>query len=170
MTMNKRNIVVGAVCLALVGFIVYKANQVDKPTFTPPEVTIGPIVSNTVEVKDEIITLPEIVVVGEVSPEAKTPFRHGTKLCQLWEDVGLASVADLDGTAETTCSGDTCFLLVHDSGMPAYLVMAAWLSEASKAGHDPRIDNVELSVFTFEKGKETSDVIYFPERDVFEAY
>jgi hypothetical protein len=48
--------------------------------------------------------------------------------------------------------------------------MAAWLSEASKAGHDPRIDNVELSVFTFEKGKETSHVIYFPERDVFEAY
>lgn len=167
MKMSKRNIVVGAVCLAVVGFIVYKANQVG-PAF--PVVVEKPVVVTVdVEPESEVIELPEVVVVGEVSPRAKTPFRHGTKLCQLWEDIGLASVAELDGTSESTCSGDTCFLLVHDSGMPAYAVMAAWLSEASKIGHDPRIDNVELSVFTFENEEETDHVIYFPRRDVFES-
>jgi hypothetical protein len=167
--MNKRNIVVGAVCLALVGFIVYKANQAG-PAFPDPapEVTIGPIGEPPPVLEEDIIVVTEpIVVIGKVD---KAPFRSGTKLCNWYEDAGMRAVADADGWAESTCSVNTCFLLVHEAGIPAPWVMSAWLSEARNEGHDPRKENIELSVFTFEDGKETDHIIYFPSHDVFEAY
>jgi len=114
-----------------------------------------------------IIDLPELIVVGRVNTE---PFRHGTKACQWYEDAGMRAVAQLDGYAESTCNGNTCFLLVHDSGMPAGPVMLAWISEARSNKRDPRKEGVELSVFTFEDGEETDHVTYFPKRDVFESY
>lgn len=80
----------------------------------------------------------------------------------------MRAMSDIDGWAESTCSGNTCFLLVHDSGIPAGWVMAAWISESRDKGHDPRKENVELSVFTFQDGEETDHVIYFPRLDVFE--
>jgi hypothetical protein len=167
--MNKRNIVVGAVCLALVGFIVYKANQVG-PAFPDPVTTveIGPIGEPPPVLEEDIIVVTEpIVVIGKVD---KAPFRSGTKLCNWYEDAGMRAVADADGWAESTCSVNTCFLLVHEAGIPAPWVMSAWLSEARNEGHDPRKENIELSVFTFEDGKETDHIIYFPSHDVFESY
>lgn len=169
--MNKRNIAIAAL-IVFAGVVVYKANQVDnKPVVVYPTVTIGPVTLPDAPVlEEEIIELPEVVIVGKVSPEAKTPFRHGTKLCQWYEDAGLRAVASMDGWAESTCTGNTCFLLVHDGGIQAGWIMAAWISEARNKGHDPRKENIELSVFTFRGGEETDHVTYFPKRDVFESY
>ena len=169
MKINKKYVAFAALAV-LAGFIVYKANQVDKPVVVYPEVTIGPAVADAPTIADEIVELPEVVIVGKVSPEAKTPFRHGTKLCQWYEDAGMRAVADMDGWAESTCTGNTCFLLVHEGELPAGWIMAAWISEARSEGHDPRKENIELSVFTFKGGEEVDHIAYFPRRDVFEAY
>jgi len=166
---NKKQVIAGMVCIALVGFIVYKANQVG-PAFPDPVPTaeIGPAVPNAPVLEENIVVVTEpIIVVGKVD---KAPFRSGTKLCNWYEDAGMRAVADMDGWAESTCSVNTCFLLVHEANVPAPWVMAAWLSEARNEGHDPRKENIELSVFTFEGDTETDHIIYFPKRDVFEAY
>jgi len=158
--MNKKHVAIAALLL-VTGVVLYKANQVDKPVVTAVP-TIGP---GTAEVlPDPVVEItPPVVIVGQLEP-----FRHGTKLCQWYEDAGMRAMSDITGTAESICSGNTCFLLVHDSGLPAGWVMAAWISEARDKGHDPRKENVELSVFTFQDGEETDHVIYFPRLDVFE--
>lgn len=171
--MNKTKMVAFAILLGFATFVVYKANQIDnKPVVVYPDVTeIGPsapVDAPTLGDTGPVIEVTEpIVVVGKVD---KAPFRHGSKLCQWYEDAGMRAVADMDGWAESTCSGNTCFLLVHDANMPAPWVMAAWLSESRNKGHDPRKENIELSVFTFEGEAETDHVTYFPKRDVFESY
>lgn len=168
--MNKKHVVV-AVLLGLAAFVVYKANQIDtKPVVEYPNVVeLGTTTTTDAPVLAEkkIVELPEVIIVGRVN---KAPFRSGTKLCNWYEDAGMSAVADLDGWAESTCSVNTCFLLVHDANMPAGWIMAAWLSEARSQNHDPRKENIELSVFTFEGDKETDHIIYFPKRDVFESY
>jgi hypothetical protein len=157
MKMNKKHMAIAALAL-LVGVVLYNANTRDKPVIT----AISP---GTAEVlPDPVIEIsPPVVITGKLEP-----FRHGTKLCQWYEDAGMRAVKDIDGTSESICAGDTCFLLVHDAGMPAGWIMAAWLSEARSGGHNARRENVELSVFTFEDGNETDHVIYFPHLDVFE--
>lgn len=167
---NKKQVIGIMVLVALVGFIVYRANQVG-PAFPDPVPTaeIGPATTDAPVLEENIVvvTEPIIVVVGKLDKE---PFRSGTKLCNWYEDAGMRAVADADGWAESTCSVNTCFLLVHDAGIPAPWIMSAWLSEARNEGHDPRKENIELSVFTFQGDKETDHIAYFPDRDVFEAY
>lgn len=156
--MNKKHVAIAALLL-VTGVVLYKANQVDKPVVTAVP-TIGP---GTAEVLPDPVSDAGVI-------EITTPIvvRSGTKLCQWYEDAGMRAMSDIDGWAESTCSGNTCFLLVHDSGIPAGWVMAAWISESRDKGHDPRKENVELSVFTFQDGEETDHVIYFPRLDVFE--
>lgn len=168
---NRKEVLVGlGLCLAA-AFVIYKANKTDTDPVVmyPNVVEIGPVTLPDAPVLEEdiVVVTEPIVVVGKVD---KAPFRHGSKLCQWYEDAGMRAVSTADGWAESTCERDTCFLLVHDAGLPAPWIMAAWLSEARNKGHDPRKENIELSVFTFEGDKETDHIIYFPKRDVFEAY
>jgi len=167
---NRKEVLVGlGLCLAA-AFVIYKANKTDTDPVVmyPNVVEIGPATPDAPVLEENIVVVTEpIIVVGKVDKE---PFRSGTKLCNWYEDAGMRAVADMDGWAESTCSVNTCFLLVHDANVPAPWVMAAWLSEARNEGHDPRKENIELSVFTFQGDKETDHIIYFPERDVFEAY
>lgn len=157
-------IVILAVGALGAGAFYYQSGQsTAPPASVEPIVIEEPIVIDAAT--DALIELPEVTVVSRTEP-----FRSGTKACQWYEDAGMRAVSQLDGHAESTCSGNTCFLLVHDSGMPAGPVMLAWISEARSNDHDPRKENVELSVFTFEDGKETDHIIYFPKRDVFESF
>jgi hypothetical protein len=158
--MNKKRIAIAALLL-LTGVVVYNANTQDKTVIT----AIDPGTAEVLTVAEPIVVeiSPPVVITGKLPA-----FRHGTKLCQWYEDAGMRAVKDIDGTSESICAGDTCFLLVHDAGMPAGWIMAAWLSEARSGGHDPRKETVELSVFTFQDGNETDHVIYFPHLDVFE--
>ena len=160
--MNKRYIVY-AVLLGLAGFVVYKTSQGDKPVVTPP-VTPGIAV---ILPDSPVVETPIPVVVTEPIVVER---RSGTKLCQWYEDAGLRAVADMDGWSEATCTQNTCFLLVHETDVPAAWIMSAWLSEARSLDHDPRKENVELSIFTYRGDKETDHIAYFPDRDVFEAY
>jgi hypothetical protein len=159
--MNKKRIAIAALLL-LTGVVLYKANTQDTPVVTLPP---APGTAEVLTVAEPIVVeiSPPVVITGKLPA-----FRHGTKLCQWYEDAGMRAVKDIDGTSESICAGDTCFLLVHDAGMPAGWIMAAWLSEARSGGHDPRKETVELSVFTFQDGNETDHVIYFPHLDVFE--
>jgi hypothetical protein len=158
MKMNKKHAAVAALVL-LAGFVIYKVNTQDKPVLIISPGTAEVLPDPVIE-----ITTPIVVTLE------KEPFRHGTKLCQWYEDAGMRAVSDMDGWAESTCSGNTCFLLVHDAGLPAGWIMAAWISEARSKGHDPRKEDVELSIFTFRGGKEVDHIAYFPGRDVFESY
>lgn len=168
---NKKQVIGIMLLCCIAAFVVYKANKTDTDPVVmyPNVVEIGPATLPDAPVLEEniVVVTEPIVVVGKVD---KAPFRHGTKLCQWYEDAGMRAVASLDGWAESTCSRNTCFLLVHDANMPAPWIMAAWLSEARNKGHDPRKENIELSIFTFEGEAETDHVTYFPGRDVFEAY
>jgi hypothetical protein len=158
--MNKKHAIIVALVL-LTGFVVYKVNTQDEPVDAPVPVYGG--------APGTAVLLPDPVYDAGVI-EITTPIviRTGTKLCQWYEDAGMSAMSNVDGWAEATCHGDTCFLLVHETEVPAGWVMAAWISEARREGRDPRKDNVQLSVFTFKDGEETDHVIYFPHLDVFE--
>jgi hypothetical protein len=157
MKMNEKHVTIAALAILLAGAMFYVANKPDKPV-----ATVVPTISPGTA---EVLTVADAGVIEITTPIV---IRTGTKLCQWYEDAGMRAMSDIDGWAEATCHDNTCFLLVHDSGIPAGWVMAAWVSEARDSGHDPRKENVELSVFTFKDGEETDHVIYFPHLDVFE--
>lgn len=165
MKMDKKTIVLG-VLVALAGITMYLANDAtEKPAYTYPkvDVTIGPV-DVTPEAEPEVIELPEVVITGKVS---KGPVLHGSKLCRWYERAGIRAAHEAGEWLESTCEEDTCFLLVHETTVPSAYIMAGWLSEARQAGHDPRQDHIELSVFTFRGGEPYDHVIYFPSTDTF---
>ena len=180
MEMSKKTIALAA--LVVVGaFIVYKANQVEKVTepYYPslPEI-MGeePAPPAVVEVEvvreEEIIELPEIVITAPVPKVVEEPKEVRPKpdspLVRLWKKAAANAVAQLEADFDITSYGNTVYLVVHETEMPCYAIMAAWLSEGSKLGHDPRIDNMFVSLFVVDaKGLEMCHIIYDPERDRF---
>jgi hypothetical protein len=45
--------------------------------------------------------------------------------------------------------------------------MAGWLSEARQGGHDPRKEDIQMSVFTFRGGEPYDHAVYYPSLDEF---
>ena len=168
MKMNKRTVVL-AVLVLLAGITLYKVNQmekVEKPYYPSldqimPETTPEPVA------EDLVIELPEVVITGKVP---KGPVLHGTKICREYESFGITAAHEAGDWLESTCHNNTCFLMVHETTVPATFIMAGWLSEARNRGHDPRKDGIELSVFTFRGGEPFDHVIYFAGQDEFDGY
>ena len=149
-------LIAGAIFVGRTAFLADKA--VVEPVL---EQTNTANTNNVVEETVEVIDLSEAFIVVSADPVV-----FGTAECRWYGEIGLDIIPD----SETTCTGNTCFLLVHNSNVDAGIIMLAWISAAREEGRDPRKENVELSVFTFMDGKSVDHITYFPKRDVFEAY
>lgn len=160
---DKKTTVVFAILVVLAAVTMYRVKTQEKVSEPTPLPEIGMQTFDTPE-EPEVIELPEVVITSKPS---KGPVLHGSKLCRWYERAGIRAAHEAGEWLESTCHEDTCFLMVHETTVPSAYIMAGWLSEARQAGHDPRKDHIELSVFTFRGGEPYDHVIYYPSTDTF---